>query len=135
MVLETDVSPFDIVRAAEDEELSSLFQTLGRLRQRMQADPDTPSLAVQFHSRLASFFGPLVLLLVGLPLLVGFEHSVTSRMLGIVISIAVAVGYYAMTFVFGNMGNTAVLDPLLAGWLPTIVTGSVGLVLFEWLLM
>lgn len=130
--LETHLTSFDFVEAAEEESGSvTLMHTLPELRALIRRQPDIPLFRVLFHSRLASFFYPFVLLLVGVPWLVGFEHSVESRFLSIIVGILVAAGFYTLTFVFASMGKTLTLPPILAGWLPTITATAAGLWLFE----
>lgn len=132
MTVESDLSPFDFVQAAEEKsERTALFHSLPELLDGMRTYPDVAYFRVVFHSRLASFFSPLLLLLVGIPCLVGFERSVNSLFLSVIVSIVVAAGYYALGFVLGSMGNSATISAPLAAWLPVIVVGSVGLWLFE----
>ncbi|MHC4788460.1 MAG: LptF/LptG family permease [Planctomycetota bacterium] len=132
VTVEMALRPEDFIDAAErDTEAGMSFHTLPELREGMRRQPGVPFFRVAFHSRLASFFAPLILLLVGCPCLVGFESSVQSRFLGVVVGIAVAGSLYGLTFVFTSMGNTSALNPVLAAWLPAIVVGAVGLWLFE----
>ncbi len=126
--METDLVPYDLVEAAEhDQGLTAAFRPLADLRRQMQQHPSVPQFRVLFHSRLASLFAPIVLLLLGIPCLVGFEQSVTSRFLGVIVSMVVAVGLYVLTFLFTSMGNTATVSPVVAGWLPTALVGTAGL--------
>lgn len=97
----------------------------------MRLNPEIPFFAVSFHTRLAAFFSPLILLLVGLPCLVGFERSVNSRFLSVIVSMGLAAGLYVLTFVFNSMGTTGALNPVLAGWLPAIISAVAGLWLFQ----
>jgi lipopolysaccharide export LptBFGC system permease protein LptF len=132
LVVPTSLSPVDMVDAAdEDSDSPTSFQALSELRRYCRLYPDVPHFRVSFHSRLASFFSPLILLLVGIPCLVGFERSVNSRFLGIIIGIAIAGGLYSLTFIFTSMGTTGSLAPVAACWLPQIAGGALGLWLFE----
>jgi lipopolysaccharide export system permease protein len=97
----------------------------------MRENPHSPSYAVAFHLRLASFFTPFILLLVGIPCLIGYEESVKSRFVGVLISIAVSAGFYTLMFVFNSIGESGNVPAVLAGWLPVVVVGSLGLYLFE----
>ncbi|KPK65904.1 MAG: hypothetical protein AMK73_01610 [Planctomycetes bacterium SM23_32] len=126
------VRPVDLVQAAEqDKDEGLMLQALPELRRQSRLNPQVPFFRVSFHSRLASFFSPIILLLVGLPCLVGFERTVSSRFLGFIIAAATAAGLYALTFVFSSMGTTGALHPVLAGWLPAVIGAAVGLWLFE----
>jgi lipopolysaccharide export system permease protein len=128
----TGLRPFDLVAAAQDEgEALSLTRSLPELLRLMREQPDIPHFRVLFHSRVASFFTPFILLLVGIPCLVGFERSVRSRFLGAVVCIVVAVAFYVVTFVFTSMGETRTLPALAAAWLPAIGGGCAGLWLFQ----
>jgi lipopolysaccharide export LptBFGC system permease protein LptF len=49
----------------------------------------------------------------------------------VVISILVAAGFYALGFVLSSMGATETVNPVIAGWLPSIIGGSAGLWLFQ----
>jgi lipopolysaccharide export LptBFGC system permease protein LptF len=130
--VEVGLSPMDILSASEDNaQKGSLFQTLPELRTQMRLNPEIPFFAVSFHTRLAAFFSPLILLLVGLPCLVGFERSVNSRFLSVIVSMGLAAGLYVLTFVFNSMGTTGALNPVLAGWLPAIISAVAGLWLFQ----
>jgi lipopolysaccharide export system permease protein len=132
MEVEFGLSQMGLVEAAEDNAQKGMaLQTLGELQTQMALNPEVPFFRVSYHSRLASFFEPLILLLAGLPCLVGFERSVNSRFLGTIVSIGLAAGLYALTFVFTSMGSTGSLNPVLAGWLPVILSGAVGLWLFQ----
>ncbi len=132
LTLKTGLSPIDFVRAAEeDSESMSLMRPLPELYRLVRQQPDIPLFRVLFHSRLASFFNPFILLLVGIPCLVGFERSIESRFLSVIIGILVAAGFYTLTFVFASMGKTLTVPPVLAGWFPSVVATAAGLWLFE----
>jgi len=130
--LPTELTPFDLFETASDNAQSgSLFHSLSELREGMREYPNVPYYRVSYHTRLAALFTPLLLLLVGIPCLVGFEQSINSLFLGVIVCLVVATAFYAFTFVLSSMGNSNTIDPVLAGWLPVIITGAVGLWLFE----
>ena len=130
--METSLSRYDFVRAKQEAMRGqSMYMELPDLAKKMRKQSDIPHFQVSFHSRLASAFIPFILLLIGVPVLVGFEHSAHSRFLGIIVCVFVAAAYYVMIFVCTSMGQTGVIDPVIAGWLPVIVGGSSGVFLFE----
>jgi len=132
IAIPTGLTAFDIDQAArEEEELNALLLPLSELRRRIAGEPHTPVYRVAFHWKLASFFSPFVLLLVGMPCLVGTGGSINSRFLGSVLCILLAAGYYVLTFVFNSFGKTDALHAAVAGWFPIIIVGSLGLYLFE----
>ena len=132
LTLPTSLSRFDFLSAHQGSlGGQSLSMPLDKLVKRMRASPHIPEYRVAFHSRLASTFIPFLLLLVGIPVLVGFERSAKNRFLGVLICVLVAGAHYVLVFVSNSMGETGVMPPTLAGWLPIIVTGPVGITLFE----
>ena len=89
--LATSLSRFDFLGAKEGSLGGrSLAMPLGRLAAKMRAAPHIPEYRVAFHSRLASTFIPFLLLLVGIPVLVGFEEAAKNRFLGVLMCVLVA---------------------------------------------
>jgi len=129
--IETTLSPFDFVRARSESTARSLFLTLSQLATMMRDNPNVPHYRVVFHSRLASAFTSFVVLLMVIPLLVGFEHSAHSQFVGAVVCIFVVLLYHAMVFVSTSVGESGAVHPVLAGWMPVIVAGPCGIWLFE----
>ena len=128
----TSLTQFHFAEAQEESiSFTSLFLTLRQLAERIRDNPGIPQFRVMFHSRLASSFSALVLLLFGIPLLVGFGDSMSSRFLATVVCMAVAACYYVVSFVFASMGGTGAINPALAGWLPTLIGAPLGVWLFE----
>ncbi len=132
MSVKVGLDAVDFVRAAEEGLESGMrMQTLAEIHAQMRRNPNVADFKVVFHSRLASLFTPLTLLLVGIPSLIGFEQTIRSRLLGVIISILIAAGFYALSFIFSSMGATGTINPVIAGWLPTLMAGAFGLWLFQ----
>ena len=56
--------------------------------------------------------------------------SRTSRSQGFGISVLLILGYYVLSFSFSSLGVKGTLSPVLAGWLPVLISlGSGGLLL------
>ncbi|HOX39345.1 MAG TPA: LptF/LptG family permease [Candidatus Brocadiia bacterium] len=90
-----------------------------------------PVFSVSLHSRLSQPFTGLVLLGMGLPLLAGFPMLAKSHFLGTGMCVIVAGAFYVLTFTCQNLGNTGVLDPIAAAWLPTVTGAAVGLLFMD----
>lgn len=132
LAIPTQVTQAEIARAAEDsEKVGPSSRRLVELRRLMQRHPRVAAYSVAFHWKLAAFFNPFVLLLVGIPCLIGQENALRSRFVGVLVSIAVAAAFYTLIFVFNSIGESGTVHPALAGWLPVTVIGSLGLYLFE----
>jgi lipopolysaccharide export LptBFGC system permease protein LptF len=132
LTLPTGIGRRELLAASEQsQEGPPMAQTLADLRGAERQYPTVPYFRVALHRRVASAFSSFILLLIGVPCLVGFERSVNSRFLGAILSIALAASLYTLTFVFSSMGVTGSLNAAVAGWLPTILGGALGLWLFE----
>jgi lipopolysaccharide export system permease protein len=92
-------------------------------------DPDNVVYQTLLQYHLTFPLASLVLLLVGLPLLLRPERA--RGFDGIVSGLMLCVFYFAADFVCRNLGLQGSLDPLLASWIPVLLFGSLGVVLFD----
>lgn len=113
------------------EEVVSTHLTLNELHRLIEEYPSIPGYKVIYHSKVSSIFASVILLLIGIPLIVGSAPNPRSRFVGVSICIAVSTGYYVFSFVCNNMGNAGTVGPILASWLPTVVMGALGIILFD----
>ena len=131
MTLSTTLSRADMVEAqGTSMGGQAMTMPLDKLAARIEAAPHIPGYRVALHSRLASVLVPFLLLLVGIPILVGFENTAGNRFLGVLTCVLVAAGHYVLVFVCNSMGETGVLPAIMAGWLPVFITGPAGVWLF-----
>ena len=86
---------------------------------------------VNFHNRIVDPLRGIVLLLIGVPFILGKEGLNRSRFLGILKAILVCAAFYTLGFVATNLGRHGHLQPVLAAWAPTMMFGSVGLLMFD----
>lgn len=128
LAVPTSLRARDVERA---EQIVATHFNLSRLRSLIREQPGIPAYRVMYHGKLSAIFAPLILLVLGIPLISGSDAKSRSRFLGTSICIAVSALFYIMTFVCTNMGNAGMISPVLAGWLPTITLGSLGLILFD----
>lgn len=129
--IESSLGPYDMVEAKEDAMSTSLPTfTLSDLHKQVRRNPENPRFRVMLHSRLAEPAAAFVLLLIGIPLLIGFEHHLESRVLGAVVCILVAAGYQVLCFVALSMGNTGLIPPIWAAWFMPGAGAVAGLALF-----
>lgn len=130
--IKTSLDSYDFVEAKGDAMSTTLpAATIEDLWEQVRQNPDNPRFRVMFHSRLAKPLAPFVLLLIGIPLLIGFEHTLQSRVLGAVVCIVVAAVYHVLSFVAISMGNTGAIHPIWAAWSMPVIGIGVGLFLFS----
>ena len=131
-IVDVGLTAYDFLEARRDVlSMRVPAMTLGQMRRRIRGSPDNPRFRVMFHSRLVDPLGPFVLLLIGVPLLIGFEHRTRSRVLGAVLCILVAAGFHVISFISISMGNTGLMIPVLAAWLPPVLAGAAGSWMFS----
>jgi len=127
-LLETSLTPYSFVRDQGDTLATRLpAMTLSELNERAIENPNVPQFSVMIQARLAGILTPFLLLMIGLPLLVGLEHPTQSRVLGAVICVLVAAAFHVLSFVCISMGTTQVIGPTAAAWLPAAIAGPPGL--------
>lgn len=94
----------------------------------LERDPDAVGWRTLLQANLAFPFAHLVLLLVGLPFLMGHARA-KSALPGLAVFF-LCLCFFGADFVCRSMGLQGQLDPLLAAWLPILFFGSLGVVLF-----
>ena len=92
-------------------------------------DPDNVVYQTLMQYHLTFPLANLVLLLVGLPLVM--RHERARGVEGLAKGLLLCLFFFAVDFVCRNLGVQGALDPLLASWLPVLLFGSLGVVLFD----
>lgn len=95
----------------------------------MERDPDDTSYQTLWHYHLTFPLANVILLLIGIPLMFNHERGrATDR---IALGGLLCVFYYAADFVFRTLGVKGQLSPLLAAWIPVLVFGAIGIMLYD----
>ena len=126
--LETEIGPEDMREGERDPNLTSLFQ-LWKLAKK---NPDNPRYPVFFQTRLSYPFIAPVLVLLGVPFIVGFERLRKNLFLSISVLLAVVCGFFVFNIFCTNLGTTGNLHPVLAGWLPVMIFAIIGFIVLDW---
>ncbi|MDR4507290.1 MAG: LptF/LptG family permease [Candidatus Brocadiaceae bacterium] len=127
MEFETSISP----ALLEEKRLDPSLLNLDQLKKLCKNEPSNPRNYVCFHSRIAYPLTHFVLLLLGIPLVIGFERLSRNLFLRVGFCILACGIFYSLTFICSNLGNTGILHPILAAWLPIVIFGSVGILFFD----
>lgn len=125
--LKSAVTPDDLCKVKLDPSLLTFKQ----LKDLCKNEPENPRNSVLFHSRIAYTLTHFVLLLLGIPLVIGFAGISKNMFLRMGLCVLACGVFYALSFLCSNLGNTGLLHPILAAWLPTVIFGSVGLLFFD----
>ena len=90
--------------------------------------PDDARVRTAMHYHMTFPLAGLVLLLVGLPFLMGQERG--RGVERVAIGLFLCVTYFGVDFVARTLGLNGTLGPIHAGWFPIVLFGSLGAVLF-----
>lgn len=83
---------------------------------------------VELHSRYSVSMGPLIIVLIGIPLSLMF--NLKSKSWGVILTFVIIVLYQGSGAWLGAMGKERFMDPVLSAWLPNIFFGITGAILF-----
>lgn len=122
-----DLTPAVLLQQSRDTiDPESLSYT--DLRQMVEARPNRPDIRLALHRHVAWPLANLLLLLLVLPLAVHYERG--SRIERVLLAIGLCGGYMLVDLTCQSLGQKQLLHPVVAAWTPTIVFGSLGIVLF-----
>lgn len=113
-------------KRAQEAPLELSFSEVEEL---MRRDPDDTSFQTLWHYHLTFPLANLILLLVGIPLMFNYERGKGSER--IAIGGLLCVFYYAADFVFRTLGIKGQLSPLLSAWIPVLIFGAIGIMLYD----
>jgi len=113
---------------ARDPREMTLTELRAAIEQRAARGERTADLVVSFHQRFATPAACIVFVLLGAPLAIRVRRSGKAISIGLTV---VLVSMYYLLMIFGQgMGNNGVIPPLWASWMPNLVLGLLGLILF-----
>lgn len=131
MEFDSTITPLELGKIKLDPSLLNFRQ----LKELCKNEPDNPRNSLLFHSRIAYILTHFVLLLLGIPLVIGFERLSKNLFLRVGLCVLVCGIFYSLSFICSNLGNTGMIYPMLAAWLPIVILGSVGLLFFDMMRM
>jgi len=122
-----DLSPERLWQTAKDAKHSAelSYSDLIALRALKPARLDY---ILQFHRHITAPLANLVLLLLALPFAIHFERG--RKIERVVYAIAICGGYLVLDLACQSLGLRGTIHPIVAAWVPPIVFGSLGLVMF-----
>lgn len=116
---------FEKQRSPEEMSFRELRRQIAILK---QAGSETAKLEVAYHLKFALPFSALMFILIGMPL--GVQKKKDGKGLGVIITVILAFTYYILLSIFRSLGRGEIMAPWLAAWMPDIVFGTLGLVLY-----
>jgi lipopolysaccharide export system permease protein len=124
-------APLDIAeeqRSSEEMNITEISRRIELLQQSGNFQ-EVRKLEVRRQQKYALPFVCLVFALIGSP--IGMRPQRTGAALGFGLSVLIIFGYYLLLFICGALGQTAVLSPVMAGWLPNLTCLAIGIILIR----
>ncbi|HLQ38632.1 MAG TPA: LptF/LptG family permease [Planctomycetota bacterium] len=90
--------------------------------------PNRADVLMALHRHITYPLANVILLLLALPFAVHYERG--SRIERVLSAIAVCVAYLVVDLICQSLGHREFLHPVMAAWIPTILFGSLGVVMF-----
>lgn len=104
------------------------FQQLDSyIRELRQSGFNTVPLQVQYHRKFSAPLFALVMALISVPF--AFLTGTRGAMTGVGVSFGIAIAYFAVNYLFEQLGNVGQLPPEIAAWSPNAVFALAGLYL------
>ena len=103
--------------------------SFSEVQELMSREPEDSAFNTLWHYLLTFPLANLVLLLVGLPVLFQYERGKGAERMAL--GGLFCIFYFALDFVFRNLGLGGGLSPVLAGWTPILIVGSLGVALTD----
>lgn len=122
----TDLRPLDL----EIETRALLYLDVGDLKRMIKRYPNRGELSLLLHDQYAYPLSVVVLMLMGLPLVLRMTRR--SAFVAVGTSLLLSIAFLAVQRILHHLGAEGqVLNPLLGAWLPIILFGALGILLFE----
>jgi LPS export ABC transporter permease LptG len=114
------------VKTYKQMTFEQLGDYIGEMR---QSGFNTIPLQVQFHKKFSTPLFALVMALLSVPF--AFLTGTRGALTGVGVSLGIAVAYFALNYLFEQLGNAGQLPPHLAAWSPNALFTLAGLYLMS----
>ncbi len=81
------------------------------------------------NAKLAAPFATIIMCLLGMPLAIAVKRS--SKLFNIIAAVAIGFSFWWIVSMLSSAGQSGMLSPLLAGWLPVIVFAAIAAAEFK----
>ncbi len=112
-------------------DINSTLKSFKELRELCNNEPENQRYSVMLHTRMAYPLTNFILLFLGIPVILGFDRMSKNVFLRVGLSILICCAFFILSYICANLGNMGILHPILAAWLPIVVFGCIGLMLFD----
>ena len=125
--LETTLTPEQL----NTVDVNSTLKSFKELRGLCKSEPENQRYSTMLHTRIVYPLTNFVLLFLGIPVMRGFDRMSKNVFLRVGLSMLICGAFFVLSYVCANLGNMGILHPMLAAWIPVVIFGCVGLMLFD----
>ncbi len=125
--LETTLTPEQL----NTVDVNSTLKSFKELRGLCKSEPENQRYSTMLHTRIVYPLTNFVLLFLGIPVMLGFDRMSKNVFLRVGLSMLICGAFFVLSYVCANLGNMGILHPMLAAWIPVVIFGCVGLMLFD----
>jgi len=125
---ELNEPPGYFLKEVKQDQQMNFAELAAYIRELRQSGFDTVRLQVQFYKKFAVPLFALIMALISIPF--GFLVGHRGAMAGVGVSFGIAIGYWAVSQLFEQIGNLNQLPPAMAAWSPDMLFSLVGVYLF-----
>lgn len=111
----------------QDQQMNFL-QLAAYIQDLQRSGIDTITLQVRFYRKFAVPLFALVMALISVPF--AFVAGARGAMAGVGVSLAIAIGYFAVGTLFEQLGDVSLLPAALAAWTPDVLFAMAGMYFF-----
>lgn len=126
---ELDEQPSWFLKEVKTYKQMNFRQLSGYIAELRQSGFNTVPLQVQYHKKFAVPLFALVMALLSVPF--AFLTGTRGAMTGVGVSFGVAIAYFAVNYLFEQLGNVGQLPPELAAWSPDALFALAGVYLMS----
>lgn len=124
-----DLTPVVLMQSGRDS-VDPATMSYSELQSLIEERPNRNDLKLAFHRHITYPLANLLLLLLALPLAIRYERG--SRISRLLAAIALCGAYMLTDLICQKLGQRqGMLHPIVAAWTPTILFGSLGIVMFS----
>lgn len=123
------IPPGEIAVGKADSSLLTIQELLKRIKFLEASGLTSHQERTFLHSKLAAPFATVIMCLLGMPLAIALKRS--SKILNIISAIAIGFSFWWIVSMLTSAGQSGMVPPAVAGWLPVVLFAIVAFIEFK----
>ncbi|MBT5856189.1 YjgP/YjgQ family permease [bacterium] len=125
--IDMNINPLDVKNREKDVEELTVRQLKERIAFKHRTGERVTQDEVHYYMKFSLPFACLIFTLVGICVGVRPHHRRSSSAVGVGMSLVIIIAYYVLYSLGMGLGLSGLVHPMIAGWLPNVVVGSVSM--------